>query len=66
MTDALLNGSAGHDFECADCGFKSMGWPSKKKADVRGKQHRVEHETGVAMPELKDAMGELAEVKGDG
>lgn len=52
MTDASLNGSAGHDFVCGDCGFKSMSWPTKTAADARGKQHEVEHETGVAMPEL--------------
>lgn len=42
-----------HDFEC-ECGFVSAGWPTKKAAEARGKQHAAEHETGEPMPELVD------------
>lgn len=40
------------DFTCPDCGFTSTGWPTKKAADARGKQHANEHETGELMDDL--------------
>lgn len=42
------------DYECPDCDFTSTGWPTKKAANARGKQHAAEHETGDPMPELVD------------
>lgn len=41
-----------HDYECPTCPFVSQGWPTKKAATERGKQHQAEHETGIPMPEL--------------
>jgi hypothetical protein len=42
------------DYTCKGCGFTSTGWPTKKAADSRGKQHQTEHETGDPMPELAE------------
>lgn len=44
-----------HDYTCPDCGFTSTGWPTKKAAAERGKQHQTEHETGEPAPELADS-----------
>jgi hypothetical protein len=41
-----------HDYECPECEFISTGWPTKKAATARGRQHKAEHETGEPMPEL--------------
>lgn len=46
---------AAWDYECPECGWTTSGWASKKAAEARGAQHQAEHETGEAMPELKDA-----------
>lgn len=44
------------DFECKECGFRSVDHDTKKQADARGKEHMEEHETGEAMREIKDFM----------
>jgi len=45
-----------HDFVCEvpRCGFVSLAWDTKENASSRGVQHQLEHDTGEAMPELKD------------
>lgn len=42
-----------HDFTCKepDCGFTSVGHPTKKARDQRGREHKAEHETGTPAPE---------------
>ena len=40
------------DYVCPDCGFESVGWPTKAAAKRRGEQHQAEHETGAPAPEL--------------
>jgi hypothetical protein len=37
------------DYECPDCDFTSTGWPTKKAANARGKQHQTEHTDGDPM-----------------
>jgi hypothetical protein len=54
----VTEGPGGWDFTCPApdgvCTFTSTGWPTKKLADARGRQHLDEHETGQVMPELHD------------
>lgn len=54
MRAKVVGSDTGHDVEC-DCEWKSTGWPSKKQAQERARQHDEEHETQQPMPELKDA-----------
>jgi hypothetical protein len=44
-------------FACPTCPFTSRGWESKKRAEQRRAQHRQEHDTREAMPELADVAG---------
>jgi hypothetical protein len=40
--------------QCANpCGFKTVGWPTKKLAEARIAEHAGEHETGEAMRDLQ-------------
>ena len=41
--------------QCANpCGFKTVGWPTKKLAEARIAEHATEHDTGEPMRELQD------------
>lgn len=49
-----------YDFHCdaPQCGFRSLSHLTEEARDARGAQHKTEHETGQAMPELVDFMKE--------
>lgn len=40
-----------HGFVC-DCGFTSVGWPTKKARDARKREHSYEHAEGKPASEL--------------
>lgn len=47
--------------------WSTTGWPSKKLASERGREHLTEHKTGVAMPSLEEFRdGQGLGVKPDG
>ena len=59
--DAVTEGEGGWNFTCsrAGCGddqgpFSSVGWPTKKAATDRGRQHLAEHDGDGVAQELAD------------
>lgn len=68
---SVQEGEAGYDFVCPDpiCQrpappdgeprpFTSKGWPTRKAAELRGKEHLAEHKSGEPMRELVYAMAD--------
>lgn len=47
-----------YGFTCS-CGFDSPGHPTKRSRDARAAQHRDEHDSGEAMPELAVFRGDV-------
>jgi hypothetical protein len=50
--NAVTEEDGGWSFACPSCPFTSTGWPTKKEAEGRGREHRDEHESGEPMSAL--------------
>lgn len=51
------NRNSGYRLKCDEprCAFESSGWPTRKAAETRLREHTEEHASGEAMPEIGES-----------